>query len=336
MASGMTYTDLELHSLVRSMFKELPATLDTDEPTRLAQIESSDAATLARTIDHTLLAPNASPTDIVTLCTVAHRAGTASVCVNSNMVPFAVAALGQLAKEAAKQQQQAGTTAQGANKPAVMAIAVVGFPFGAANTSAKVAETKQALAEGAQEIDMVIALSYLRAGLYSYLLNDIKAVVEAARSSPSSAAAPVKVILETANLNRDQIATASLLACLAGAAFIKTSTGYAIAPLEGRPLGARVEDVRLMAWVTAYHQRTFLRSSSDSSSSEGRVKVKASGGIGSAQVLRQMLAAGADRIGASRTEAIVRELVAPTPAPTSSAASTESESAPAPASSDAY
>ncbi|KAE8234834.1 hypothetical protein CF326_g119 [Tilletia indica] len=324
MASGITYTDPELHSLVRSMFKELPASLDVDDPTRIAHFDSCDTASLARTIDHTLLAPNASPTDIVSLCTVAHRAGTATVCVNSNMVAFAVAALGQLAKGA--EPQQTGT--EGGKSP-VVAIAVVGFPFGAANTAGKVAETKQALADGAREIDMVVALSYLRAGLFSYVLNDIKAVVDEARTR----SAPVKVILETANLTRDQIATAALLACLAGAAFIKTSTGYALSPLEGRPLGARVEDVRLMAWITAYHQRTFLQSgavASPNASSEGRVKVKASGGIGTAAALRQMLAAGADRIGASRTEAIVRELVAPTPTPTSSSTSTES------ASSDAY
>ncbi|KAL9935586.1 hypothetical protein V8E36_005934 [Tilletia maclaganii] len=291
------YTDPELHGLVRAMLKELPPQLDADEPAQADKVQGLDAAQLARTIDHTLLASSASPTEIVTLCTTAHRAGTATVCVNSNMIPFAAAALAQLNKDSPP------------THPRVVPIAVVGFPTGASNTPGKVAETIQALADGAREIDMVQALSYLRAGLFQYVLNDIRAVVEASRSH----SAPVKVILETANLTRDQIATSSLLACLAGASFIKTSTGYATAPLEGRPLGARVEDVRLMSWVTAYHQRTFLQGPVGSlPEASARVKVKASGGIGSAAALRQMLAAGADRIGASRTETIVKELVSPT------------------------
>ncbi|KAK0536305.1 hypothetical protein OC835_002072 [Tilletia horrida] len=320
-----TYTDPQLHGLVRTMLKELPTSFpDAEDEARLAELQSADAATLAKTIDHTLLAPTASPTDIVTLCTVAHRAGTASVCVNSNMLAFAVAALTQLRKDAPAPSDGGG---------GVVPIAVVGFPFGSANTAGKVAETVQALADGAREIDMVQALSYLRAGLFSYVLNDIRAVVAASRHAAGGLekeAAPVKVILETANLTRDQIATSALLACLAGADYIKTSTGYALAPLEGRPLGARVEDVRLMRWVAAYHERVFLAVAEQGPAGK-RVKVKASGGIGSAEALRRMLAAGADRIGASRTEAIVKELTVP-----AGAGAAATDSAAAAASSDAY
>ncbi|KAK0548729.1 hypothetical protein OC846_002566 [Tilletia horrida] len=324
------YNDPQLHGLVRTMLKQMPASFINGEDEDKTKDWST--AALLRTIDHTLLT-QASPMEIITLCTTAHRAQTATVCVNSNMIPFAVASLQQIYKDASPEQQQ---------QHRVVPIAVVGFPFGASNTAGKVAETIQAIQDGAQEIDMVVAISYLRAGLYSYVLNDISAVVQAARSArPSAAAAaeiPVKVILETANLTTDQIATSSLLACLAGAAFIKTSTGYAQPPLlEGRPLGARVEDVRLMAWVTDYHHQTFL---SEAGSAQQKVKVKASGGIGSAAALRQMLNAGANRIGASRTETIAKELISADATGSSSDASAVPAPATAPSSSssssDAY
>lgn len=215
----------------------------------------ADAAAIARTIDHTLLKPDATRKEIVTVCEEARRHNFASVCVNSTWI---------------------GLVAQLLAGSPVKPICVVGFPLGAMSTAAKVAETVLAVEEGAQEIDMVLNIGALKGGDLSTVYEDIAAVVDAARSRP------VKVILETSMLDRDQKISACVLAKAAGAAFVKTSTGFGGG-------GATVEDVRLMRAVVGPD-----------------IGVKASGGIRNTEVARNMLAAGADRLGASASVAIVR------------------------------
>ena len=158
-----------------------------------------------------------------------------------------------------------------------MAIAVVGFPFGAVLPSAKAFEASEAVRCGAREIDMVINIGALKAKDYARVLEDIAAVVESA--SPF----PVKVILETSELSTDQKIAGCVLAKAAGAAFVKTSTGFS----RG---GATAEDVALMRRIVG-----------------DDVGVKASGGVRSAEDAVRMLRAGASRLGTSASVAIVTD-----------------------------
>lgn len=153
---------------------------------------------------------------------------------------------------------------------------VIGFPLGANVTAIKAAEAARALDDGATELDMVIALGALRAGDDVAVGRDIEAVVRA-----GAGAHLVKVILETALLSDDEIDRACRLAVAAGAHFVKTSTGFG-------PGGATVEAVRRMRAAVG-----------------PSIGVKASGGIGDAAAARRMLAAGANRLGASASLAIV-------------------------------
>jgi deoxyribose-phosphate aldolase len=139
---------------------------------------------------------------------------------------------------------------------------------------ARVAEAREAARRGAEELDLVVRLPALLAGRYEEVLDDLRAVIGAV-------AVPVKVILETSRLTRDQKVVAAALARCAGAAYVKTSTGFAGG-------GATVEDVALLRAVVGE-----------------QVGVKASGGIRTAEAARAMLAAGASRIGASASVALV-------------------------------
>jgi deoxyribose-phosphate aldolase len=154
---------------------------------------------------------------------------------------------------------------------------VVGFPLGALTALTKTVETRDAVANGADEIDMVINIGALKAGDRRQVLAELRSVREAARGKI------LKVILETAYLSRREIVAACRLAREAGADFVKTSTGFG-------PAGATEENVALM-------RRSVGRS----------MGVKAAGGIRSAQTALAMVAAGADRVGSSRSVAIVRE-----------------------------
>ncbi|RYG93773.1 deoxyribose-phosphate aldolase, partial [archaeon] len=167
---------------------------------------------LATYIDHTLLKPNATIDDIKRVCDEAIEFGFASVCVNSHFV-------GKVS------QFLAGSR----TKP----ISVIGFPLGAMSTAAKAFEAREAVSSGALEIDMVINIGALRGQDYGTVLKDIQEVVAASRPYP------VKVILETALLSKDEIVVACVLSKAAGAAFVKTCTGFGGG-------GATVEDVRLM------------------------------------------------------------------------------------------
>jgi deoxyribose-phosphate aldolase len=209
---------------------------------------------MAKLIDHTLLKPEATREEVVKLCEEAKKHRFASVCVNTTWVPLCKAML-------------AGTD--------VMVCAVVGFPLGAMSPTAKAYEARDAVRAGAKEIDMVINIGALKSRDYETVFEDICRVVKAA------APAGVKVILETSSLDHDQKVIGCTLSKLAGAAFVKTSTGFA----KG---GATVEDVALMRAVVG----------SD-------VGVKASGGVRTAEDVIKMAQAGANRIGASASVAIV-------------------------------
>ncbi len=209
---------------------------------------------MASMIDHTLLKPDATKDDLAKICKEAAQYNFATVCVNSVNIPFVA-------------RQLKGSS--------VKPIAVVGFPLGAASTHAKVCEARDAISAGALEIDMVINLGALKSKDYRTVYEDIKAVVEA--SKPYI----VKVIIESASLDHDEKVAACVLSKSAGAAFVKTSTGFG-------PGGATVEDVALMRKIVG----------SD-------MEVKASGGIRTREDAVAMVAAGADRIGASASIAIV-------------------------------
>jgi deoxyribose-phosphate aldolase len=224
---------------------------------RLSKIDPA----IASLIDHTILKPDATRDDVRKVCREARQYTFASVCVNPYWVPLVRAEL--------------------AGSP-VKVCTVVGFPLGATSTEAKVAETSAALRAGAQEIDMVINVGALRSGDHEAVKLDIHEVVKISHE----AGATVKTILETALLDDNQKAVACTLAKLAGADFVKTSTGFG-------PSGATAHDVALMRGVVG-----------------PEMGVKASGGIRTLEDFRTMTAAGATRIGASASVKIVEAAAA--------------------------
>ena len=211
-------------------------------------------ADLAKLIDHTLLKPEATRDEVVKLCEEARKYRFASVCVNTTWVPLCKSLL-------------AGTD--------VMVCAVVGFPLGAMTPTAKAYEAREAVRQGAREIDMVLNIGAMKSRDYETVFEDICRVVK------SSHPAGVKVILETSALTHEEKIIACSLSKLAGAAFVKTSTGFG----KG---GATVEDVQLMRSIVG-----------------GELGVKASGGVRTAEDALKMAQAGANRIGASASVAIV-------------------------------
>ena len=225
-----------------------PPLADVDVP---AALRSAD--TIAGRIDHTLLKADATATAIEKLCAEAKDHGFASVCVNTRWVSLASRLL-------------AGTD--------VMVCTVVGFPLGATTSRAKAEEARITVSEGAAEVDMVMDVGGLLSGDLPGVYQDIAGVVAASRP------APVKVILETCLLDDEQKAVGCLIALRAGAAYVKTSTGFGGG-------GATTNDVALMRAVVG-----------------DRLGVKASGGIRSREDAEAMIAAGADRIGASASVAI--------------------------------
>lgn len=227
---------------------------DVDRVGTDGTVPAPGASNIARMIDHTLLKPDATRADLVKLCEEARQHRFASVCVNTTWVPLCVELL---------------------KGSGVMTICVVGFPLGAATSRAKAAETREAIANGAAEIDMVINIGLLKSGEHDKVFDDIRAVVDAA------AGRPVKVILETHMLTREQKIAACAISRAAGAAFVKTSTGFSGG-------GATVDDIKLMRSVVGPD-----------------MGVKASGGVRTADDARNMVAAGANRLGASASVAIV-------------------------------
>ena len=212
---------------------------------------------LNKYIDHTILKANATRAQVEKLCDEAAEHEFASVCVNSCWVPLCA-------------ERLAGA--------GVNVCTVIGFPLGAMSTAGKAAEAAAAVADGADELDMVINVGWLVAGEDGLVRDDIAAAVAAAKGRC------VKVIIETCLLTDEQKVRACELSAEAGATFVKTSTGFSTG-------GATVHDVALMAKTVA-----------------GRCKVKASGGIHTAAEAQAMIDAGANRIGTSSGIAIVSGL----------------------------
>jgi deoxyribose-phosphate aldolase len=223
-------------------------------PTAVGGERGKPRPDLARIIDHTLLRPDATKDDLRKLCSEAAAWHFFSVCVNSVNVPYV-------------RKELFGTT--------VAVCAVVGFPLGAMSPSAKAFETTEAIRAGADEIDMVINVGALKSKDYALVLDDIARVVGAAGDKT------VKVILETGMLTREEKLIACALSKAAGAAFVKTSTGFS----QG---GATADDIALMRATVG-----------------PELGVKASGGVRTAADGDAMVAAGATRLGASSSVAIV-------------------------------
>ncbi len=177
-------------------------------------VDTTDPATIARLLDHTLLKPQATPAQIEHLCQCGLRYRFAAVCVNPCYVRLCVALL---------------------RESDIAVCTVIGFPIGATTTNAKVSEAQEAIQQGAQELDMVLPIGLLKASQYAAVLADIAAVVKLCHN----AGAKCKVIIETALLTDEEKVTACLLAATAGADFVKTSTGFAGG-------GATTADVALM------------------------------------------------------------------------------------------
>ncbi len=212
---------------------------------------------LANKIDHTLLKPEATPDQIAQLCSEARKYGFASVCVNPAWIKLCSDLL---------------------RGSSVKVCSVVGFPLGATPTNVKVYETEQVLRDGAQEIDMVINIGALKAGMNELVAKDIRSVVEVSHKG----GAIVKVIIEVVLLNDEEKVIASLLAKEAGADFVKTSTGFASG-------GATVYDVELMRRAVG-----------------PQMGVKAAGGVRTREDAENMVKAGATRLGASAGVKIVQ------------------------------
>jgi deoxyribose-phosphate aldolase len=219
---------------------------------------ADESVGIAALIDHTLLKADATETEIDRLCDEALGHRFAFVCVNPVWVRMAAARL-------------AGSRTG--------ICSVVAFPLGATLTTVKVFEARQAVADGARELDMVLHLGALRAGAIQHVEGDIAAVVRAAREGDAT----VKVIIEAALLSEEEKVTACRIAQKAGAAFVKTSTGFGAG-------GATVADVMLMRRTVG-----------------DRFGVKAAGGIRDLKTLKAMVAAGANRIGTSAGAAILEE-----------------------------
>ena len=212
---------------------------------------------LAKTIDHSLLRPELTEDDVIAGCELARQYHVASVCVKPCHVRLAAGLL-------AGSDVAVGT--------------VVGFPHGSSTTATKVAEAKEALVNGAVELDMVINIGELRSGHADTVREDIRAVVEAAAGK-----AIVKVILENAYLTDEQKVLGCKLAEEAGAHFVKTSTGFA-------PTGATLPDLKLMR-----------------ASVGPQVQVKAAHGVRTLDAILEVIDAGTTRVGATATAAILDE-----------------------------
>ena len=213
---------------------------------------------LAKTIDHSTLGPAMTLDEVKVGCEVALKYDVASVCCKPADVKFVAEIL------------------KGSD---VLVGTVVGFPHGSSTTASKVFETKEAVASGAVEIDVVINIGHLKSGKTKEVQDEIAAVVVAAAGNQ------VKVILENAYLTDDEKVTACKLVEAAGAHYVKTSTGFA-------PTGATLADVKLMR-----------------ASCSPKVKVKSAGGVKTLDQLLEFLDAGIDRSGSSSTASILDEFI---------------------------
>ncbi len=202
----------------------------------------------AKMIDHTLLHAYATERDVLELCEEAKENNFFSVCVNPSMIK---------------------TSAESLKGSEVKIATVIGFPLGATSSESKAEETRIAIEHGADELDMVINIGWLKGKKYDKVFEDIKSVVDASKGKL------VKVIIETCYLDKTEKIAACVLSKLAGADFVKTSTGFGTD-------GAKEEDISLMKFVVGEN-----------------IEVKASGGIRDFEKASKMIKSGATRIGAS-------------------------------------
>jgi deoxyribose-phosphate aldolase len=210
---------------------------------------------IAKTIDHSLLRPELTDAELIAGCELAREYHVASVCIKPSSVQLAAHLL------------------RGSD---VLVGTVVGFPHGSSTTSVKVYEARQALDDGAAELDMVINIGWLRSGDDQRVEDDIRAVVHAVEGK-----ALVKVILENAYLTDDEKRRGCQIVEAAGADFVKTSTGFA-------PSGATLDDLRLMRASVSPH-----------------IQVKAAGGVRTLDALLDVINTGTTRVGATATARIL-------------------------------
>ena len=244
---------MDIERLIAEITEEIYNKVSSD--TSFASACGSSKIDMAKYLDDTLLKADATPDQIINICKEAREYKTASVCVNSWYVPLVV-------------KELAGS--------GVKTCCVIGFPLGACTTNTKVAETIDAIKKGADEVDMVINVGAAKAGDWQYVKQDIEEVVIAARGK-----ALVKVIIETCLLTDEEKVKVCTIAKLAGADFVKTSTGFSTG-------GAKVEDIRLMRQTVGPD-----------------MGVKASGGVRDYATAKAMIDAGATRIGTSSAKGIL-------------------------------
>jgi len=214
-----------------------------------------DLELVKKSIEHTLLKSTATIDEISKLCDEALQHGFYGVCVNPSFVEYVVEKL------------------RGSK---VKVVSVVGFPLGATTQYIKARECSELVKAGVDEIDMVIHIGMLKSKEWTYVFEDIRSVVEASEGKV------VKVIIETCYLTDEEKIAACVISELAGAKFVKTSTGFGSA-------GATVQDVHLMKWCSE------------------KLSVKASGGIRDFNQVVELMRAGASRIGTSSSIKIITE-----------------------------
>lgn len=215
---------------------------------------------LAKVFDHAILRPDQTTDDVIQGCEVAKQYNLASVCVK----PCDIRQASELLKATD-----------------VMVGTVISFPHGNSSTAAKVAESLQAIEDGAIELDVVINIGHLRSGLYEQVQNELTEIIQKSKAKNSEVS--FKIIFETAYLSKDQIVKACEISRVAGAHFVKTSTGFAHE-------GATYENIELMR-----------------ASVPENMEVKASGGIKTLEQVLKFLELGATRIGSSSSGQIVDE-----------------------------
>ena len=245
---------MEINEIIRQVTEEICSKYGAQTQTPAAG-DGYTPADMAKYIDHTYLKPEASVNEIRKICDEAKKYHCASVCVNPSYIQYV-----------AQQLEGSGVTP----------CCVIAFPFGTSTPEAKAFEASDAASKGAREIDMVINVGAIKSGDWLLVKRDIEGVVNAVKGR-----AKVKVIIEACLLTDEEKVKACTVAKLAGAAFVKTSTGYSTG-------GATVEDVRLMRETVG-----------------PEMGVKASGGVRTYDDAVAMLKAGANRLGCSSTMKIV-------------------------------
>ena len=211
---------------------------------------------LAQLIDHTLLKPNATVDELINAVTFAHENRCRGVCIPPFFVRRAREILDKLDSR-------------------VKLVTVIGFPLGFQTIETKLCEIRNCKLEGADEFDVVMNINLLKSKMYDKALEELKQIVKAAHPKP------VKIIVETGYLTKEELVTVSELVIKSGASFIKTCTGFG-------PRGVTIEDVKTIKGVV-----------------KNKIKIKASGGISNAKQALQLLRYGADILGASRTQKIL-------------------------------